>query len=326
MTLSLTRGIACATKYNALPVVFVLGATHFLGRPVREWLSLRLVIGLGAVPVGFFLGYPYALLNWRPFLDHLGKWGERTGAVAFEPARRLASLGAYSMESGLGFVFSLLLLLAVLYFVHSRKREDLLIVTMVVATLMVLTHSSARLFPRYLLPMIPAATILVSRLLFEASDHVRRLHVMRLRPRWLAPAGVALLAALAVWPQAVESIEFSRNLSREDTRAAAYEYLVRRFPPGSTVASEVKFLRLPRGYRLLDWRPLDEERFLAFAREQVDVVVFSSENDRAVADEPARFEKRTRLRRRFEKLLEFSPEDGRSPGPTIGVYLNHPAR
>ena len=63
-------GIACATKYNALPVVFVLGATHCLGRPVREWLSTRLLLGLGAVPVGFFIGYPYALLNWRPFLDH----------------------------------------------------------------------------------------------------------------------------------------------------------------------------------------------------------------------------------------------------------------
>ena len=68
-------GMACATKYNALPIVLVLVVAHFLGRPAREWLSSKLVVGVGAVPAGFFLGYPYALLNWRPFLDHLGKWG-----------------------------------------------------------------------------------------------------------------------------------------------------------------------------------------------------------------------------------------------------------
>ena len=316
-------GLACATKYSALPMLAVLLAAHLLGRPWRAWLSPRLMVGLGAVPVGFFLGYPYALFNWRPFLEHLGKWGRRTGAVEFDPASRLDYLAAYSMESGLGFLFSLVLAAAIVYFVHRRRSEELLVVTLIVATLMILTHSSARFFPRYLLPMIPAAAILVGRLLVEMSDLVWRAPRLRSMPRWFAPAGIALVAIVLVWPQAAESVAFDRYRSLQDTRAAAHDYLVRRFPPGATVASEVQFLSLPREYRLLNWRPLHEERRRKFVRQEVDAVVFSSDVDLSVRDQPEAVRIRNRMRSRFVKLQEFSAQDGISSGPSIAVYL-HP--
>ena len=312
-------GIACATKYNALPIVFVLVAAHFLGRPLRGWASWSGVAGLGAAPFGFFTGYPYALLNWRPFLDHLGKLGRYTGDATFDPADRFQYLVGYSMESGLGWLFTIVLAAAFLYALHRRRGEDLLSVVLIVGTLVMLTHSSHRFFPRYLLPLIPAAALLVASFLVEGAERVRRQTRMTGAPRWLdlVPCGVGLLVVVLVWPQAAESFTLARALALPDTRAQAAVYLARRFVPGATVASEAQYFRLHSDYRVLDWRPLESERPVDFVREDVDAVVFSGANDRT---DVAR--RREQLRARLIPLREFASADGVASGPTVTVYLH----
>ena len=118
-----------------------------------------------------------------------------------------------------------------------------------------LTHSSFRFFPRYLLPIIPFAALLVGRFLVEVTALTRE----RFGGRWrqsLAPAVCGLVTVALVWPQAVETIEFDRLMALDDTRAQAYRLIIERFEPGTRVVSEVReIIRLPPGYGLERWSP-----------------------------------------------------------------------
>ena len=309
-------GIACATKYNALPIVFVFVAAHFLARPLTASATPRFLAGLAAIPGGFFVGYPYALLNWPPFLDHLGKLGRFTGAMSFDPGDRFRYIVGYAMESGLGAAFTVALAAALLFALHRRRAEELLCTALIVATMVVLAHSSHRFFPRYLLPLIPASTLLVGHLLVEMATFAQRVRGLGNR-RWLVPSAAVVLVALIIWPQAAESVAFSRERALPDTRAQAAVYLERRFDAGAVVASEARYLRLDRDYTLLRWTPLESMRYQAFVRENVNAVVFSSARDSSSAST-----KRAALRRRFTLLREFTSADGTARGPTISVYLH----
>ena len=121
-------GIACATKYSAVPLVAVLVAAHFLdwSRAWSHWQ--RLPAGLLAVPVGFFTGYPYAILNWPPFLEHLGRMGAYAGTREFDPVARFNHIVGYSAESGFGLLFTIVLGMALIYYIHRRRAEELLAV------------------------------------------------------------------------------------------------------------------------------------------------------------------------------------------------------
>ena len=84
--------------------------------------------GLVAVPVGFFTGYPYAILNWPPFLEHLGRMGAYAGTREFDPVARFNHIVGYSSESGFGLPFTIVVGIALVYFIHRRRAEELLAV------------------------------------------------------------------------------------------------------------------------------------------------------------------------------------------------------
>ena len=178
-------GLACATKYSALPVVLIFGLAHLMARTPRQWVGLKAAVGLAAIPLGFLTAYPYALLQWEPFLDKLG-WHAGFSAATFDPADRFRYLIEYSMESGLGLLFTLALGGALVYYVHRRRSEELLLVALITALAVSLTHSSFRFFPRYLLPIHPLRR--PARRAFPRRDDRARTRTVR-RP--LAPVAGA---------------------------------------------------------------------------------------------------------------------------------------
>jgi 4-amino-4-deoxy-L-arabinose transferase-like glycosyltransferase len=309
-------GIACATKYSALPVVPVLAAAHFIDwdRARTQWR--RLPAGLIAVPIGFFTGYPYAILNWPPFLEHLGWMGAHSGTREFDPVARFNHIVAYSAESGFGLLFTIALGIAVIYYLHRRRAEELLAIVMIVVALMLLAHTGHAFYPRYLLPILPAGALIVASLLMEVGDFLTR---RQLQAR-VVHAVLAALVVLLVWPQAVESAQYVRYLSLPDTRAQAYEFLVRRFGRGSVIASEDSYIRLPRGYRLLRWTPLHEHGVDEYVKERVDALVFSSEREPEATDTES-LRARNELRLHFAQIEEFPAREGATAGPTISIHL-----
>jgi 4-amino-4-deoxy-L-arabinose transferase-like glycosyltransferase len=308
-------GIACATKYSALPLVPVLLAAHVLAGPGRaDWR--RAAIAVAAVAVGFFAGYPYALLNWPPFLEHLG-WMSGFGSRPFDAGERFAMIVKYSMESGLGAAFTLAFAAAAIAAIHRRRRVESLVVVFTVVALSLLSKTAFSFYARYLLPILPLAAVLVGALVVEAADWLRAKSGER--GRVLAPAAAVLAVLALVIPQAREAIGFIGFVTSPDTRVLTYRHILEHVAAGATIASEEPYLVLPDRYRLLRWTPLHDRPLEQFIERRVDVLVMAT--DRDVLEHGERADRRRELRRRYPLRAAFPAGRAGSVGPTLEVRV-----
>ena len=166
-------------QVQLLPIVAALVAAHFLDGSSAWNRWYRLPVGLLAVAVGFFTGYPYAILNWPPFLEHRGRMGAYAGTREFDPVARFNYIAAYSAESGFGFLFTIVLGMALLYYIHRRRSEELLAATVIVASVVMLARTAHPFYARYLLPILPAAALIVGSFLMRPAAWLSRTRAER---------------------------------------------------------------------------------------------------------------------------------------------------
>ena len=301
-------GLACAIKYSALPVVVAFGVAHLMSTRPSAWLGRPVLVGAAALPVGFLVGYPYALLQWEPFLDKLGWY---MISRPFDPGARLDLVVFYSMESGLGPLYTVVFGGAAFYALHRRGLENVLLLTVLVATVALLTHSGMPFYARYLMPVVPFAALVVGRFLVDGSMMAIERFSARRATVW-APAVCGVLAVAMLWPQAAETVLFNRLMSLDDTRAQAYRFILDRFDTGTTVASDLQALRyLPSGYRLERWAPGETRTLEQLEGANVDIVLLSSWN------RPTDTGARGRLIADLVELRRFTQADGVTFGPTV---------
>ena len=309
-------GIACATKYSALPVVPCVLAAHFLARD--RWTDWRrLAVGLAAIPVGFFTGYPYALLNWPPFLEHLGWMSSHSGSRVFDPNARFELIVKYAMESGMGAIFTLTLGAAIARALYRRRAEESLALVFIVFALSLLSKTAFPFYGRYLVTILPLAAVLVGSLVVDVAAWVQR--TAGARGSVFGPAFATLAVVALVMSPARESFSFVRYVTSPVTRVQTYHYILQHVPKGATVATEEPYLALPPGYELIRWTPLHRRSLEEFEQRGVDVVVFSADRDAVSDKEDA--ERRRELRRRFPMQAAF-PGTGSHVGPTLQVHVS----
>jgi hypothetical protein len=308
-------GIACATKYSALPLVPVLVTAHFLER--GSWTDWRrLAAGLATVPLGFFTGYPYALLNWPAFLEHLGWMSSFSGSRPFNPGERFGLIVKYATESGLGMAITVVFAAALVYALHRRRAEELLVFVFTVVAVSLLSNTAFSFYARYLVPLVPVIGVVVGSALVELHDWMGKAGGVRQR---CAPALIAVLAAVMIWPQAQESFGFARYVSSRDTRAQAYEYILQHIPKGATIAVEEPYLTPLREYKVVRWMPLHGRDVAEFTERDVDVLVFTADRDVHEAGEAARA--RRELQRIYPLQAAFPSGVNGSVGPTLEIHV-----
>jgi hypothetical protein len=310
-------GIACATKYSALPVVAVLVAAHVFDRSGRWSAWRRLAVGLAAVPVGFFTGYPYALLNWPPFLEHLGWMSGYSGARAFDAGQRLDDIVRYAMESGLGLLFTLTLGVAGVAAIYRRRVEEGLALVFIVVALALLANTAFPFYARYLLPMMPAAALIVASFLADVWGWTTGPEGSRRRLAASAAAVTALL--VLVWPQARESVEYLRHVRSPDTRVQALHHVIANLPAGSTIASEDAYLTLPPEYELIRWTPIHDVDPAEIDARQVDALILSADQAPDAGSDAGRA--RREIERRFPIQATFAAGVGGHVGPTLTLHV-----
>ena len=179
-------------------------------------------------------------------------------AASIDTAARFAQVIGYFNESGMGTPFFLLTVVAIIYYVYQRQGGALLAIAVIAANVALLTHSGWTLRPRYHIVMIPFAALLVGGLLADLgavllrwARQSERLPVSvpeRMRPA-LAVGIVTVLLALAVLPQARESIDYTQRRNWDDTRTLAHDFILDNVHPRTNVATEISNLHLPRPYR-----------------------------------------------------------------------------
>ncbi len=170
----LLAGLAAATKYNGLAVAAVLPVAHLLasrGNPILACLRRPAAWACGlAVPAGFVLGNPYAVLDWPKFREDFlynyvttPVYGGQTGGTGYA-----AFLGAFWDIFG---VPACLLLIAGLVVglgrvISGLRRDDAWKLWLLGAVLFGVYMWKIGAFPRmenrFVLPVAPMALLLAA--------------------------------------------------------------------------------------------------------------------------------------------------------------------
>ena len=201
-------GFAIATKASAAPLVLPLAvAVFFACRPARAWRrgTLLLVASGGAVLVAFFLGEPYAFLDFREFWRSISEQGAMVRNAGTLPyTNQYVGVPNFLYEAreivlwGLGPLLGVAALWAsarkVAFFRRLSDVEWVFVSYFV--PYVVLTCTFEVKFPRYLLPVYPLLALWAAAWLTEKAERGRAGRVLR----------AAVVGGTAVWVLAFAGI------------------------------------------------------------------------------------------------------------------------
>ncbi len=243
VALGIALGLTLATKVSAAPLILVVLVAFDLQRRTqqRTWPAaiLRVILVLDLAVLVFFLAQPYALIDWRTFLEHTSREAQiARGTLATPYTLQYAGTTPflYSVWQtalwGLGLPLGLIAwtgLAAVLirWLRRAPRAESLLLAW--AGPYFAVTGLLYTRYLRYMLPLIPVLCLLGIRLLVSLKQ--RRL---RIAGTW-GLAGVTLIYSLA----------FVSIYAKPHSWIKASEAIYREVPAGSTLAAEHWDMGLP---------------------------------------------------------------------------------
>lgn len=239
---ALFGGFAASTKYNAFLFVFLFLLICWIGsripRTLRSFFEKPIWIALGILVLAFFLGTPFALLDWKAFLLYLIKHSfVSQGYKVFTGGR--AWLGNVQLlEKSFGpWAFFMVILSFFVLFLHwmlrPRAKEALLIFP---PLLYFLYAGSWRIMAvRYMLPLVPFL-ILCSALVFEWIWHCPKIGFRRI--------GIGIWGLLGILT--LRETYLNICCFREDTRFSAEAWIDKYIPKDKFIEVYSYSAYLPR--------------------------------------------------------------------------------
>lgn len=334
-------GLATATKYNALFLALPFLLAHFQ----RSWsrvksikrvlLDPNLYLGLTSMALGFFLGSPYVLLDWRHSGPQLAisasniRYGVPLG---FENVRSgyIYHL-TVNLRNGLGLSLLIPALLGVCYASYRHKDVDRVLLSFPLIYYLII-GSSRFVYARYVLPLLPFLFLLAAEALVKGAS---RFFKGSTRSYTLIGLSLALMAM----PAFLVTIE-DYSLTLPDTRTTAYEWVETNIPKGARLlVGDYGPPRLEANYELFHLSAfglVNEPNDLGYDIEEVrergiEYVVISSFVYERHLNSPDYYPEEvafySALEREATLIYEISPQEINwvivkhpSPGPTIKVY------
>jgi len=232
----LFAGLATATKYNGLAVALAIPLAHLLATgysSVSEWRKAltdpKVYAGTLAVPLGFLLGNPYAVLDHQKFLaDFIFNYQAAyvyDGRV--EGHSYLAYFDRFGELIGLpGLVFITIAAVASLVVLLRRQSDRLAVHTLVLAFGVFLIYylqfgSLPRLPTRFVMPSLPFFVVLGAPVLVVASQRL-----------------IAALLAPIIAYNLICAIYVGQRFS-DDRRMLAQDWVVENVRDGRTIESHI---------------------------------------------------------------------------------------
>jgi len=358
----LFAGFAASTKYHGALIVIPLIAAHILRvvnarripqpdglteKPVGFSFGGLLLSGLMSI-VGFLLGTPYALLDYKTFTfkeDARGfLWQLRNmqGHLGAEAANGWWFHFSITLRRGLGPILLGMATMGILLALYKHRRRDLLLLSFPVFYFLYV-GSWTVVYGRYMIPILPMLCLLAASFVFFLVKKFKNSELV-----------LGALLGLALLQPAWEVVKSNRILNQTDTRTLAKEWIDENLPDQSKIAMDTIYgyfldpyylpnLRkatgaddLEKGFYLLPWSKISEatphedpQKFLAdWQAEKVDYLIVSSLvygryfSERTEEVRPGVKNVQTDylwFDENFKLLKEVSP-DGVRPGPTIKVY------
>jgi len=245
----LFAGLAFTTKYGGLFLFLPLLLAHIFRqsenkKPLWKWVFDLRLVGAGLVFIAvFFLGTPYALLDFQKFktdflwqsqhLTSLGHYGTSTSLPAWLFYLR------HGFKENIGALAQWLVLGGLILGLVKRRKKDILLLAMPLV-MFLLIGSWKAYATRYLLPIAPFFILMAAVFLDFALDQIgplARRAKIPLRPG-LEKVLAAALAAVFFIPPVVKVIRFDEQLTRPDTRVVAQKWVEANIPPRTRMAVE----------------------------------------------------------------------------------------
>ena len=223
-------GLAIATKYPAgVIVVPLLLANLFM--PTQNSRRLKyLFLCYLCLLLGFFIGCPYALLDWPTFWPDVKYVIDEGGLVSRDVMSGRSGYEyyfLYALPKGLGIFIYMLSVVGVGYAILKHQRKDIFILSFPVIFLLLMGRSYF-FYERYTLPAIPALVILGS-LAFT------RFIAPLISKNKLLYAGVLLLVIIE---PLYKTIEQNYVFAATDTRISAKNWIESNIPAGKNIVIE----------------------------------------------------------------------------------------
>jgi Dolichyl-phosphate-mannose-protein mannosyltransferase len=240
----LAVGFGAAMKYPGLLLGLPVYAAGILGSTTRGWRRLlpRPVIVAGLCAAVFFVATsPYLFINpasrygMLEIVSFVFPRLRPPGVVPPFPLTGPVGPGvtgfryhaAFSLWYGTGAIQTVLVPIALLWALWSRRTLPLLCALFAIAWYLMIAASSA-LLARYLTPVVPALAVMLAGMLVALATRI-------LGPQRAAIPLALATAMLAEQPFAA-NIQHDRLAARTDTRVLATEWMAKNLPRGSRVA------------------------------------------------------------------------------------------
>lgn len=313
-------GLAAGTKYpGALAIVLPL-VTIWMTPDTRPSRTAAALAAIAAAAVAFVICAPYTVLDLPGFLNgYAGLTKSYAGLAPPEPAWLLY---LKHLRTNLHWPAMLLLVagvaLAAVRATRGPGRVRWTLVLLFPLLYFYVVSTQTLIFARYLLPLVPFACVLIAVAVVSGVSLLRRFEI----PRAARTVLIAALTFAVLLPPAAQAIGFNRLIGRRGTLDAAYYWIRRNVPAGSTIVFETGRIRLPAGYRATTTGQLRERTFADYRDSGVGYLIASSEAyGRAMAEPqnyPREYSDYMKLFGQTRELVRFSPSAAQ-PGPEIVI-------
>jgi hypothetical protein len=280
IALGVAFGLALATKVNALPLILAVSVAHYsqgamsnvqplminsqspTSNPQSRAESLksntlRLLSTLAVAVVVFFLAQPYAVIDWRTFLDQTIREAQiARGTLSVPYTLQYAGTLPFLYSAwqaafwGLGLPLGLVAWAGFAASLVRWLRRGLWADTLLLAwagPYLIITCLLYTRYMRYMLPLIPVLCLLAARLLAGFKQHRQRSV-----GHWSLAIGCWSLIILS----SVYALVFVSMYTPAHSWIAASGWIYRNIPAGSTLAVEHWDVALPLPLELdgVSWR------------------------------------------------------------------------
>lgn len=253
-------GLTAATKYTGALIFLALMMAHLLqGREGgksfgRIILSKELFWGVSFVGLGFVVGNPYALLDFKDFIRpiariHIAKLvlpaSEIAGIESISAGSVIGSLSRVinGFVADMGVAGLVLAAAGLIYALYRRDKVAALYLAFSMPTFL-LVVSYEYFFPSYILPLTPILYLLGARLIVDITDWVGG----KIHHRYASIPVLIMAAGVALYVPAGRVIANDRRLAQKDTRSIAREWVANHVPHGKAkIAKEGEIPPIP-GY------------------------------------------------------------------------------
>jgi hypothetical protein len=232
---ALAAGLAAATKYPvsliALPGLLVVLMEPSLDGSLaaRTW---RAALFLLLVFVGFTIGSPHAVFQWREVLASVQSEAGHLASVHGAMLGRGWNVHlTRTLRHGLGLPLMAAGIAGMVWLLMKDWRRGVIVAIFPLAYYLLL-GSGYTVFARYMVPIVPFLCLTAGYAVAEAA----RRAAPRLRLATQAPWLAWVMAACVLAPSARSVVHFDRLLARTDNRCVAASWIEQRYPLGASIA------------------------------------------------------------------------------------------